>query len=216
MVVVNVAIACFVELSVRIPTRPAFRSCKHLYKFRRYAYMWHNTHMQMIGYVLYVIFFVLCLCYVAEGYNTEKAHLRSVSSLVCMRKEIGTYALSLGNLVISLIAFRADSTNAWVIYLAGQGVISFFLDTFPIIHHIFLTVYIASLLVFSGHVCNENPPLWLHSYPLFVLSVFFSAAVIINNTCADYTYLSTQALLELLWILSFVYFVNVFEKSITT
>jgi len=169
----------------------------------------------MIGYVLYVIFFVLCICYLLEGWNTEKAHLRSVSSLVCTRREIGTYALSLGNLVISLIAFRADSANAWIIYLAGQGVISFFLDTCPIIHHMFLAIYITSLLAFAAHVCEDNSSLWVHSYPLFVLSVFFSAAVIINNTCADYTYLSTQAVLELFWILSFVYFLNIYEKSYT-
>jgi hypothetical protein len=100
--------------------------------------------------------------------------------------------------------------------LAGQGVISFFLDTCPIIHHVFLAMYIASLLVFAERVCNDNPSLWLHSYPLFILSLFFSVAVVINNTCADYGFLSTQAILELFWILSFVYFVNIFEKSITT
>ena len=169
----------------------------------------------MLGNTLYVIFAVLLLYYVSEGYNHDKCHLRSVSSLVCSRREYGTYALSLGNLIIALIAFKEHHTIAWIIYLSGQGVISFFLDTCPIMHHVFLAVYIGSLLSFAGHVCTENAILWAHSYPMLVFSVFFSTAVVINNTCGEWRYLTTQAILELYWILSFVYFVSVYEKSVS-
>jgi hypothetical protein len=170
----------------------------------------------MLGYALYAIFFVLLLCYLAEGYNEEKCHLRSVSSLVCMRREVGAYALSVGNLVISLIAFRADPTIAWCIWLSGQGVVCFFLDTSLKTHHFFLGAYILSLIVFAVHVCEKNAALWVHSYPMFLFSVFFSSAVIVNNTCGDWNFLSTQAILELFWILSFVYFTNIYEKSLST
>jgi hypothetical protein len=168
----------------------------------------------MLGHILYAIYAVLLLCYVSEGYNHDKCHLRSVSSLVCTRREFGTYALSVGNLIVSLVAFNADSATAWTIYLSGQGVISFFLDTCPIMHHVFLAVYIGALLTFAVNVCNENTALWVHFYPMFGFSVFFSIAVIVNNTCGQWCYLTTQAILELYWIVSFVYFTNIYEKSI--
>jgi hypothetical protein len=170
----------------------------------------------MLGYALYAIFFVLLLCYLAEGYNEEKCHLQSVSSLVCMRREVGAYALSLGNLIISLIAFRSDPVTAWCIWLSGQGVVCFFLDTSLKTHHFFLSCYIVSLIVFSVHACERNVTLWIHSYPMLLFSVLFGGAVIVNNTCGEWHFLSIQAILELLWILSFVYFTNIYEKSIVT
>ena len=93
----------------------------------------------MLGYILYGMFFILLICYCIDGYDYEKCHLRSISGLICTQRECGCFAMGLGNLILFEMVEHTHPVIAWIMWISAQGVLCFFLDTFPAIHHILRT-----------------------------------------------------------------------------
>jgi hypothetical protein len=166
----------------------------------------------MLGYILYGMFFILLICYTIDGYDYEKCHLRSISGLICTQRECGCFAMGLGNLILFEMVEHTHPVIAWIMWISAQGVLCFFLDTFPVIHHILLATYMFALVWFAITACIEISGFYVHIVPFLLFSVLFGGAVIGNHFNQKWPYMSIQSVFELLWLLSLVYVMSVHEK----
>jgi hypothetical protein len=63
--------------------------------------------------------------------------------------------------------------------------------------------------------CIETQSLWVHAMPFYAFTFLFGATFLINVSL-KIKYKSIQAIFELYWMLSFVYFFSLIDKNLTT
>ena len=72
----------------------------------------------------------------------------------------------------------------------------------------------ASLLYATVEICNEYTYLWLWLYPLIGFTAAFFVVLCINWGW-HLSFKNAQTILELYWMLSFVYFFAKYEEIVT-
>ena len=171
----------------------------------------------MLGFVLFGFYFACITCYFVPdvGYDTKKCQIRSVSSILCMCPEIVGFFLGIGNVIIFVMVHPAQPISSWVLWVSGQGVVSFLLNSYSEAHHAFLTCYMATLVYIVTQCCLQSQSLWAHAAAVYAFSFLFAGAVAVNFFLKA-KYKSVQAILELYWMLSFVYFFSILDRDLTT
>ena len=170
----------------------------------------------MLAYVLYGMLFAILSTYLVPGfgYNFEKHHLLSVSRVICIWREVGHFVASAANLVLFALLQKTMPNTAWVVWVTAQGILSFDVDSGIWGHMFFLFAFMASLLYATVEICNEYSSLWVRLYPLIGFTAAF-IVVLSLNWVLQLSYKNAQTILELYWMLSFVYFFAKYEEIVT-
>ncbi len=128
---------------------------------------------------------------------------------------MGGFLLAIGNMLLFLLVEPTQQISAWFLWVSGQGVLNFYSNTYSRTHRLFLVCYMISMLYCVTQSCLENPSLWVHAMAVYTFSILFGAVDLMN--LLSYTnQKSVQAIFELYWMLSFVYFYSVAERDLTT
>jgi hypothetical protein len=171
----------------------------------------------MFGFVLFGFYFVGLACYFWPeiGYDFGKGQIRSISKIICLCPGISGFCLGIGNTIMFEMVYHTQPIAALFLCASGQGVLSFFSNSYSISHHFFLFCYMASLVYIVVQFCIETQSLWVHAMPFYAFTFLFGATFLINVSL-KIKYKSIQAIFELYWMLSFVYFFSLIDKNLTT
>jgi len=168
----------------------------------------------ILSFVLFAMFAAVILTYLIPGvgYDLKERHLRSVSEIIVLWREAGHFSVSAGNIVLFALLQKTHPNVAWLVWVAGQGILSFDIDNNVVLHFIFLSVFMGSIVYATVEICKEDTRLWNHIYPLFVSSGLFGLAWVYNMLSGSKKYYNFQNLMELYWILSFIYFFGKYDE----
>ena len=167
----------------------------------------------ILSFILIAMFIAVLLTYLIPGvgYNLEEHHLRSVSGIIVLWREAGHFSVSAANLVLFALLHKTQPDIAWLVWALAQGILSFDTDTNHTMHIVFVVMFVGSLLYATVTKCMSDTQLWVHLYPLLGFSAMFVLALL-GNLVSGRRYFSFQNLMELYWMLSFVYFFGKYDE----
>lgn len=134
-----------------------------------------NIVVVSLAFVFLLVFFILYFVY---GVG-EDGHLLSVSMVVSKNKPVGTFVLSISNMLMFMCLYPEYEAFAWMQWILGQFVISYNTDKYEAIHTFFFWVLSAiDILVVINLMVNHK--MLYYALPFFLVIFLFAIFIVFN------------------------------------